>query len=151
MEGPFTDDGGERELNRSSAPVLSSTVSDRPDSWMVTLEGQSYDIAMQNNNALDMLSTQVKCYAAILALGYEFPTLDVLILAKKLGDLRQSYSRKEQEAHAVVLFKDFKPPDAMFSRDSVELRKLGSHVVLITAIQTVKHSSRFNELEARTV
>ena len=89
---PFTDDGGERELNRSSAPVLSSTVSDRPVSWMVTLEGQSYDIAMQNNNALDMLSTQVKGYAAIFAPGYEFPTLDVPILAKKLGDLRQSYS-----------------------------------------------------------
>ena len=54
-----------------------------------------------------MLSTQVKCYAAILALRYEFPTLDVLILAKKLGDLRQSYSRKEQEARAIVLLKDF--------------------------------------------
>ena len=49
------------------------------------------------------------------------------------------------------MFKDFKPPDALFTRDSVELRKLGSLVVLITAIQAVKHSSRFNELEARTV
>jgi hypothetical protein len=118
---------------------------------MVTLEGQSYDIAMQTINALDALSAQVKGYAAIFAPGSEFPTLDVPILAKKLGDLRQSYSRKEQEARAIALFNDFKPPAAMFTRDSEELRKLGSLAALITARQAVKHSSRFNELKARSV
>ena len=148
----FDDELGEHGPDTSiHAHTMHTAIDERPDSWDITLEGNSFSIAMQSNLSLECLAAQVQTYAAIFGPGHHFPPLDVSALAAKLTELHKSYSRREQEARATAKFKDFTPPDEMLTRDSIELRQLGSLDALIRARQTAIQPERFNEAKARTV
>lgn len=151
---PFDDEGE----NRSAASIprtlhTSGTIlhggSSRPDSWIITLEGHSYDIVMQSDTALVALAAQVKTYAKIFSPMHQFPELNVTALEAKLEDLHVCFSRKEQEAKAVAFYKDFEPPLDMLTRDSIDLQQLGSIEALIARRQTAIEPTRFNEAKAR--
>ena len=150
---PFDDELGEQGLEASihAHTTIPTALDERPDNWLITLEGHSYNIAMQDCLSLEGLATQVQTYAAIFSPGHPFPHLDDKALAIKLAELHKSHSRLEQEARAIAKFKDFIPPDEMLTRDSVELQQLGSLDALIRARQATIQPQRFNEIKARAV